>query len=174
MSTIRNLFCAASFISVAATAQADAPSATMEIAAQFITSYESEELTAYRDVGGIWTIGIGATNRGVCTPFEIREGLTITREQSAALLECEVEKAIEFVREQVGAKLPPQQEAALVSLAFNIGRKNFASSTLLRKLRQNDQVGAAAEFHRWVYCKGKIVPGLVRRRAAEANLFASA
>jgi len=60
---------------------------------------------------------------------------------------------------------------ALVSFAYNVGIGNLKSSTLLRKLNAGDYDGAALEFHRWKRSNGRVLPGLVRRRAAEALLF---
>jgi lysozyme len=70
-------------------------------------------------------------------------------------------------------KVPLKQHQfdALVSFAYNVGVGNLRSSTLLRKLNAGDYDGAALEFHRWNRSKGKVLPGLVRRRAAEALLF---
>ncbi|MNC91260.1 Lysozyme RrrD [compost metagenome] len=58
-----------------------------------------------------------------------------------------------------------------MSFAYNVGIGNLRSSTLLRKLNAGDAAGSALEFHRWNRSNGKVLPGLVRRRAAEALLF---
>jgi lysozyme len=60
---------------------------------------------------------------------------------------------------------------ALVSFTFNVGAGNLKSSTLLRKLNAGDFAGAAQEFPRWNKAGGEVLPGLVKRRAAEALLF---
>jgi lysozyme len=60
---------------------------------------------------------------------------------------------------------------ALVSFAYNVGIGNLKSSTPLRKLNAGDFDGAALKFHRWNRSTGKVLPGLVRRRAAEALRF---
>ena len=62
---------------------------------------------------------------------------------------------------------------ALVSLVFNIGGANFASSTLVKKFNAGDIQGAADQFPRWKNASGKEMKGLVRRRAAERELFLS-
>src|SRR5690606_6833672 len=71
----------------------------------------------------------------------------------------------------VKVPLKQHQFDALVSFAYNAGIGNLRSSTLLRKLNARDFAGAALEFHRWNRSNGKVLPGLVRRRAAEALLF---
>lgn len=68
--------------------------------------------------------------------------------------------------------LTERQFDACASLAYNIGLSAFANSTLARRLSAGDMAGAAEQFNRWVYASGKILPGLVTRRAAERALFA--
>jgi lysozyme len=63
--------------------------------------------------------------------------------------------------------LPEHVQAASVSFAYNVGAQAFCGSTMARKLRAGDMPGACAELSRWVYAKGELLPGLVRRRAAE-------
>ncbi len=62
---------------------------------------------------------------------------------------------------------------ALVSLAFNIGVNALAKSTLLKLLNNKDYAGAASQFGRWVYANKKRLPGLVKRREDEKQLFLS-
>jgi lysozyme len=61
----------------------------------------------------------------------------------------------------------------MVDFCFNAGRGNFLQSTLLRKVNRRDFPGAAAQFGLWIHAGGDIVAGLVRRRKAEADLFAN-
>ncbi len=60
---------------------------------------------------------------------------------------------------------------ACASLIYNIGRSAFRRSTLARRLAARDIAGAADEFTRWNKSSGKVLPGLVKRRAAERALF---
>lgn len=62
---------------------------------------------------------------------------------------------------------------AMVSFAFNCGEAALRSSTLLKKHLVGDYAGAAKEFARWNRGGGKVLPGLVKRRAAEAALYMS-
>ena len=59
----------------------------------------------------------------------------------------------------------------MVSFVYNLGAKAFSGSTLLLKLNRGDYDGAAGEFGRWVRGGGKVLPGLVARRADECALF---
>jgi lysozyme len=78
---------------------------------------------------------------------------------------------IEIVDDKI--VLTQNQLDALSCWAFNLGMGAFVSSTLLVKLNRGDFDGAAAEFPRWVYAGRplRVLPGLVRRREAERQLF---
>lgn len=67
--------------------------------------------------------------------------------------------------------LNQNQIDALICFIFNIGIGAFRLSTMLRMINNNDFNGAAKQFARWVYCNGKKIDGLVKRRAIEAELF---
>jgi lysozyme len=60
---------------------------------------------------------------------------------------------------------------SLVDFVFNLGRGNFAHSTLLRLLNSGNYTGAANEFDKWDYVAGKQCAGLLRRREAERQEF---
>jgi hypothetical protein len=74
----------------------------------------------------------------------------------------------------VKVELAQCQFDALVSFAYNCGIGNLKASTLLRKVNRRDFAGAAREFGKWNKAGGRVLPGLTRRRAAEATLFAGA
>jgi lysozyme len=131
-----------------------------------IQAHEGLRLTAYRDAGGVWTIGYGSTGG-------VRRGMTITRDQAVLRLYHDLDTAESAVNSRVTVPLSQPQFDALVSLVFNIGGGAFRKSTLLQKLNAGDYAGAANEFNRWVKAKGRVLPGLVTRRAAERSLFLS-
>ena len=60
---------------------------------------------------------------------------------------------------------------ALVSFAFNLGLGALQSSTLRMKYNRGDVQGAADEILKWNKAGGKVLQGLVKRRAAERALF---
>ena len=62
---------------------------------------------------------------------------------------------------------------AFVSFAYNVGCSAFRKSTMLRLFNQGYAPQAAAQFNRWTLGGGKVLAGLVSRRAAERALFAS-
>ena len=111
-----------------------------------------------------WTIGWGATGRG------IGPGTVWTRAECDARLERDLERFARDVVRAVGqAPTSQAQFDALVSFHYNTGA--IARATLTRLHKAGDHAGAAAEFGKWVNAAGKRMTGLVRRRAAEAALY---
>jgi lysozyme len=128
-------------------------------------SLEGLRLEAYLDVAGVPTIGYGHTGP------EVHLGLTWTQaEADAALLE-DVQGSVYCVNQAVKVPLNQNQFDALVDFTFNVGCHAFEGSTLLIKLNHSDYIGAEGQFANWKYAGGEVVPGLVRRRAAEGLLF---
>ena len=85
----------------------------------------------------------------------------------ADLMEAEAAVSVRLVR----VPLTDNQFAALVSFVFNEGEGAFAQSTLLRKLNEGGYGLVPACLKSWIFAGGRVQPGLVRRRAAEAALW---
>ena len=130
-----------------------------------IKRMEGLRLTSYQDVGGIWTVGYGSTATA-------RSGMTITEEEADALLRTDLAQAERAVSNLTTVDLSDGQFGALVSFVYNVGATAFRKSTLLRKLNAGDYNAVPSELARWNKVKGKVVRGLVNRRAAEAGLWA--
>lgn len=138
---------------------------------EFLKAREGLRLTAYRDPGdpkGPWTVGYGHTGP------EVVKGYTVTAKIAEDDLRKDIQWAEAAVLDCVKKPLTQSQFDALVSLTYNIGRTQFAGSTLVRKLNAGDVSGAAAEFDRWIHNDGKVVKGLILRRAAERKMFEEA
>lgn len=75
------------------------------------------------------------------------------------------------VRRLVKVELTAYQFDAVASFCMNCGQGNLGSSTLLKKINARDFDGAAKEFPKWNKGGGKVLSGLVRRRASESLLF---
>lgn len=129
-----------------------------------IKRWEGLRLTAYRDVGGKWTIGYGHTAGA-------REGMRITEREAEIWLRRDLTQAELAVDDAVKVPLSDPQFGALVSFVFNVGVGAFRRSTLLRKLNAGDYEAVAHELLRWTKAGGKQVPGLVNRRNAEIGLW---
>lgn len=143
---------------------------TNQASRNLIQEFESLRLIAYQDDRGVWTIGWGHT-RGV------KPGQEISRVKAEDFFEADLKEAESQVRWYVNGPLTENEFSALVSFAFNLGPKGFRDpvtkepTTILKKLNAGDKIGAAEQFHRWVYDNHKKVGGLERRRAAERELF---
>lgn len=130
----------------------------------FIRSYEGLRLKAYTDSAGVWTIGYGHT--GGVVP-----DMTITERQAVEYFKADIKSFENAVNKYVSVPITQSMFDALVSFTYNLGAGTLKRSTLLKKLNCNDIVGAADEFGRFVYAGGRILKGLVRRRAAEKEIF---
>jgi len=131
-----------------------------------IKRFEGLKLEAYRDSVGIPTIGYGHTHG-------VKMGDVIAGEQADKYLREDLLVAELTINTNVKVKLTQNQFDALASFVFNLGSGNFVKSTLLKKLNAGDFAGAADEFGKWVNAGGKKLSGLVKRRAAEREVFIS-
>ena len=129
--------------------------------------FEGIRLSAYPDPAGIWTIGYGHTGPGVFP------GVTITQPQADIFLESDVARAVTAINHLVSSAINQNQFDALVDFAFNLGIASLANSTLLRFVNNGDLPAAAAQFPLWNHSHGRVLPGLLERRQAEAKLFTS-
>lgn len=131
---------------------------------QLIKEFEGLRLKAYRCPAGVPTIGWGHT-KGV------RIGQQITESQAEDLL---VEDIAPIERHLNGLKINFRQEQfdALVSWIFNLGLGNFKSSTMYKRILANSQDEDITDsLIKWTYSGKQQLPGLMKRRVAEANLF---
>ena len=129
-----------------------------------IRRWEGLRLAAYRDPGGVLTIGYGHTG-------DVEAGQRITLDQAEHFLNEDLRTAQDAVERLVKVPLTDRQYSALVSFVFNVGEGQFAESTLLRKLNAGDYSGAADEFLRWTRSGSVELPGLVERRRLEREIF---
>lgn len=138
---------------------------------ELIKRFEGLELKAYQDCVGVWTIGYGWTQP--VDGKKIGPGMVIDQATAYRLLKCGVVQFEQGVNQMVKVKITQGQFDALVSFAYNLGLRTLSTSTLLQKLNAGDKQGAANEFDKWVNAGGVKLNGLVKRRAAERELFLS-
>lgn len=152
----------------------------VEIAARLVSRPEFDGLhdpdkrTAviepYYDPVGLPTIGYGhLLSRVAWAPLDQFPAVTVS--QAEALLRSDLMKAAGAVMRMVQVKLNANQIAALIDFVFNAGAGNFEISTLRRVINRGDFAAVPAQLMRWVYAKGLKLPGLVKRRKAEAALW---
>lgn len=135
-----------------------------------IHSFEQCKLEAYPDPGSKdgtpWTIGWGSTGP------DIKRGTVWTQEQADERFARDISSFAAKVDALVGdAPTKQNQFDAMCSLAYNIGTNGFAKSTVLRKHKAGDYLGAARAFLMWNKNDGKVMRGLTRRRLAESDLY---
>lgn len=131
-----------------------------------IKRWEGLRLKAYLCPAKVWTIGYGSTGK------HVKPGMVITEKEAEALLRQDL---VRFEKKVAAlAKAPTQEQFdAMVALAFNIGEDGFARSSVLRAHNSRDFVRAEQAFGMWNKAGGKVLKGLVNRRAEEAALYRS-
>lgn len=130
-----------------------------------IKQFEGVRLKAYKCPAGVWTIGVGSTQPPV------KPGMEITNAQAMARLSKDLAQFEDAINNSVKVDLTQNQFDALVSFAFNVGIGAFQKSTLLKKLNAGQYDAVPGELMKWTKGGGKELPGLVRRRRAEAALW---
>ena len=130
-----------------------------------IKHFEQFRGKAYQDSVGVWTIGYGRI-KGV------KKGDTCTLEQAEHWLAEELDVEYEgYVNKYVAVALTQDQFDGLVAWVYNLGGGALKSSTLLKRLNAGAYDEAPFQMKRWNKAGGKVLAGLVRRRASEALLF---
>lgn len=137
---------------------------------KLIHSFEKCRPKAYPDPGSKdghpWTIGWGATGPG------IYEGVVWTQEQADERFRRDiVARESQLNNMLAGAATTQNQFDAMLSLGYNIGMLALQGSTVMRRHKAGDFSGAADAFAMWNKNDGKVMNGLVRRRAEEAKMY---
>lgn len=135
----------------------------------YIKGFEGLSLKPYLDAAGKPTIGYGHL---IKSHEHFDDPISLYRAEKLLIEDIKVaEKCIDL---HVKVKLTQNQRDALVSFIYNIGCGAFSHSTLLKKLNAGNYWEASEEFSKWTRAGGRILAGLVTRRAKEATIFRSA
>ena len=139
---------------------------TSEDGLMLIKHFEGFSDTPYLCPAGYQTIGYGHRIRK-------RENYpdAITDAEATVLLLQDIKLAEQCLHAHVPVELSDYQFSALVSFIYNIGTAAFLRSTLYTYVTQEQHDAVPTELCRWVWAKGKKLPGLIRRREAEAQLY---
>ena len=136
-----------------------------------IKKHEGLRLTAYLCPAGIPTIGYGHTKTVDIT--DVARGTTITEQQAVDLLRQDL-KLVEIFMQRYVDLLSQNEFDSCCSFAFNVGCRAFSESTLLKRIKAGAPESAIRyEFSRWNKSGTQVLPGLVKRRQDEADLFFS-
>jgi GH24 family phage-related lysozyme (muramidase) len=139
---------------------------------ELIRQFEGFRSAAYRDPVGVWTIGYGHTSMAGAP--EVKPGLTVSDAEAAEILARDVDQFARGVRALLKVDLSDGQFSALVSFAYNVGLGALKKSSVLTAVNARDFAAVPRRLQLWTKAGGHVLPGLVKRRAAEAALFASA
>ncbi len=133
-----------------------------DILIEAIKGFEGFRAEAYKCPAGVWTIGYGHTGG-------VKKGQRVSPARAEVLLLADLRSAEESVS-KLGVARTQGQYDALVDITYNCG--DMSKSTLVRKIREGagkDEI--TKEFMRWVHSDGKVLPGLIKRRAWDADRF---
>ena len=141
-----------------------------EAGLSIIKYYEGWSSRPYKCPAGIATIGYGSTwdINGEKVNMNHKK---VTKEQGEALLLRELRHVDHAIKKLVKAELTENMYSSLASIIYNIGSGNFQRSTLRMKLNRGWYEAAADECPKWRRAGGRILKGLVKRRAKERELF---
>ena len=141
-----------------------------DVGLALIRRFEGFSPTIYICPAGYPTIGYGH----VVLPRErARFADGISEEEGIELLRLDAQIAEAAVVRLIRVPLTDGQFDALVSFTFNLGAGALQRSTLRRLVNSQHHADACAEFAKWVRASGRKLPGLIRRRAAEAAAYLS-
>ena len=135
-----------------------------------LRQFEGCKLTAYLCPAGVATIGFGVTGP------TIKLGMTITQAQADDMLAKALAPRGDALDLMLGTvETTPDEFSAMLCLLYNIGADNFRRSTVLARHLLGNHLGASKAFSLWNKARVQgvmtILPGLTRRRAAEAKLY---
>lgn len=137
--------------------------AGIALAVGLVGGFEGLRQTVYLDVVKVPTYCYGETK----SPNWSKR---YTLEECNTLLEGRLAEFAEGVDKCVAVDMPPKRWAASISLAYNIGIGAFCKSTFVRRLNAGEGAAACDSMLAFNKAKGKVFPGLERRRQAEAAL----
>lgn len=138
-----------------------------------ITEFEGYSAKPYLCSAKVPTIGYGNTyySNGKRVTMLDKE---ITKVQAFEMFKTIADRFASKVSNLVKTPLNQNQFNACVSLAYNIGTGNFASSTILKKVNKNHNDSTIAlEFKKWNKVNKKEVAGLTKRRKYESDIYFS-
>lgn len=134
-------------------------------AVALVAAWEGVKTVAYKDIVGVPTVCFGET-RGV------KMGDRYSMDDCRAMLGdalVEFEQGMRACLTQPDA-IPDKPYVSFLSLSYNIGTRAFCGSTVARKANAGDIKGACNSIPAWNRAGGKVVKGLVNRRAEEQRL----
>ena len=143
---------------------------TSEAGVDLICAFEGFRSDPYLCPAQVWTYGYGSTRDFRGRPVHEQTN-SISEGDARHLLGTELDQFERRVHRLLPVDLEQHQFDSLLSFTYNLGAGALQASTLRKKILRYDMDGAAREFERWVFAGGRKLAGLVRRRAAERDMF---
>lgn len=144
----------------------------LDLAVGMCKRFEGFRATPYLCPAQVWTIGYGTTRYPDGRRVQPTDA-PVNQAAAMVLLECELFDVClpAVLRLCPNVANDERRCNALVDFVYNLGAGRLQTSTLRRKIIAQDWAAARYEINRWVRGGGKVLPGLVLRRAAEAALL---
>lgn len=139
-----------------------------------IKAHEGLRLKAYPDPGTKgepWTIGYGHTSAAGVP--KVTPDMVITKEYAEETFKRDLKTFENHVRFSVKTPITDEQFSALVSFMYNVGPTTFDKSSVLRAVNAGRFDLVPAKLALYNRAGGKVLKGLVRRRAEEGKMFSS-
>jgi lysozyme len=143
---------------------------TSDAGVDVICLFEGFSSEPYLCPANVWTYAYGSTRDFRGNPVH-EQTTPISEPDARSLLGIELAQFERRVRRLLPIDLEQHQFDPILSFTYNLGAGALQASTLRKKILRYDMDGAAREFDRWVFAGGRKLAGLVRRRAAERDMF---
>lgn len=136
---------------------------------ELIKEFEGFRAKAYKCPAGVWTVGYGHTSAAGAP--KVGSLTRVTRAEAEEILRNDLQQYEDAVESAVRVELNSNQFSALVSFCYNVGAGAFRSSGVLKAVNKKQWNEVPRRLALWNKGGGRVLPGLVRRRAAEGALF---
>lgn len=133
-----------------------------------VKHFEGCRLHPYLDAVHLWTIGWG---RRISDSAVKQYWNGVSQDQADKWFNDDIQGFALGVTKLLQKPVEQHEFDAVVSLAYNIGIGALKTSTMLRLLNEGDKNGASKEFRKWCHAGAHVLPGLLRRRTVEQNMF---
>jgi lysozyme len=135
--------------------------AVLALSAPLIMKWEGVRYRPYLDAVGVLTVCYGHTGP------DIERDREYTKAECRAFLDADMAEANQSVRRCLPMPMLRQVEASLTSLVFNVGSRAVCGSTIQKRALENNWPAACAAIDAWKFAGGRVLNGLVLRRADE-------
>lgn len=142
----------------------------VELASDLCRAFEGYRSAPYLCPAGVPTIGFGATRYPSGKAVALSDA-PVSKEQAETLLQHDLKKLEEWVIALCPTLTNDKQRAAVIDWAYNLGVGRLRASTMRKRINERDWEAARKELLKWDKAGGKVLPGLVKRRSAEALLL---